>query len=60
LLIIIIIIIIIIQSMWNVKTRAIPVIIEATGTISKSLREYVSDIPGATENSHIGHCTHTA
>jgi hypothetical protein len=25
-----------IQHMWNVKTRVIPVIIEATGTISKS------------------------
>jgi hypothetical protein len=27
-----------IQRMWNVKTRVIPVIIGATGTISKSLR----------------------
>ena len=35
-----------IQRMWNVKTRVIPVIIEATGTISKSFRKYVSDIPG--------------
>ena len=35
-----------IQRMWNVKTRVIPVIIGATGTISKSLRKYVSDIPG--------------
>jgi hypothetical protein len=35
-----------IQRMWNVKTRVIPVIIEATGTISKSLRKYVSTIPG--------------
>jgi hypothetical protein len=32
--------------MWNVKTRVIPVIIGATGTISKSLRKYVSSIPG--------------
>jgi len=40
----IIIIIIIIQRMWNVKTRVIPVIIGATGTISKSFRKYVSDI----------------
>jgi len=32
--------------MWNVKTKAIPVIIGATGTISKSLRKYVSNIPG--------------
>jgi hypothetical protein len=35
-----------IQRMWNVKTKVIPVIIEATGTISKSFRKYVSNIPG--------------
>ena len=35
-----------IERMWNVKTRVIPVIIGATGTISKSFRKYVSDIPG--------------
>jgi hypothetical protein len=35
-----------IQRMWNVKTRVIPVIIGATGTISKSFRKYVSAIPG--------------
>jgi len=52
--------------MWNVKTKVIPVIIGATGTISKSFRKYVSNIPGkrqnqeTTENSHIGHCTHTS
>ena len=34
------------QRMWNVKTRVIPVIIGTTGTISKSFRKYVSDIPG--------------
>jgi hypothetical protein len=32
--------------MWNVKTRVIPVIIGATGTISKSFIQYVSTIPG--------------
>ena len=32
--------------MWNVKARVIPVIIGATGTISKSFRKYASDIPG--------------
>jgi hypothetical protein len=31
---------------WNVKTRVIPVIIGATGTISKSFRKYLSTIPG--------------
>jgi hypothetical protein len=35
-----------IQLMWNVKTRVIPVITGATGTISKSTRKYVSNIPG--------------
>jgi hypothetical protein len=32
--------------MWNVKTRVIPVIICAIGTISKSFRKYVTTIPG--------------
>jgi len=32
--------------MWNVKTKVIPVIIGATGTVSKSFRKYVSNIPG--------------
>jgi hypothetical protein len=35
-----------IQCMWNVKTRVIPVITGATGTICKSFIKYVSDIPG--------------
>jgi hypothetical protein len=35
-----------IQRMWNVKTKVIPVIIAATGTILKSFRKYVSNIPG--------------
>jgi len=35
-----------IQRTWNVKTKVIPVIIGATGTISKSFRKYVSNIPG--------------
>jgi hypothetical protein len=35
-----------IQRMWNVRTRVIPVIIGATGTISESFRKYVSNIPG--------------
>ena len=32
--------------MWNVKTKVIPVIIGATGNISKSFRKYMSNIPG--------------
>ena len=35
-----------IQRMWNVKTKVIPVTIGLTGTISKSFRKYVSNIPG--------------
>ena len=34
------------QRMWNVKTKMIPVIIRATGTISKSIRQYLSNIQG--------------
>ena len=37
-----------IQRMWNVKTKVIPVIIGATGTVS-SFRKYVSSIPGKHE-----------
>ena len=38
-----------IQRMRNVKPKVIPVIIGATGTISKSFRKYVSNIPGNNE-----------
>jgi len=38
-----------IQRMKNVNTKVIPVIIGATGTISKSFRKYVSNIPGKHE-----------
>jgi len=34
------------QRMWNVKTKVIPVIIGATGAISKSFRKYMSNIAG--------------
>jgi hypothetical protein len=33
----------------NVETKVIPVVIGATGTISKSFRKYVSNIPGKPE-----------
>jgi len=33
--------------MWNAKTKMIPAIIGATGTISKSFRKYVSNIKEA-------------
>jgi hypothetical protein len=35
-----------IQRVWNVKTKVTPVIIRATGTISKSFRKYMSSVPG--------------
>jgi hypothetical protein len=35
-----------IQRMWNVKPKVIPVKIGATGTISKSFKKYVSNLPG--------------
>ena len=38
-----------IPSMWNVKTKVIPVRIVATGTIRKSLRQYLSNRSGKYE-----------
>jgi len=35
-----------IHSMWNVKAKVIQAIIGTTGTVSKSFRKYVSNIPG--------------
>jgi len=35
--------------MWNVKAKAIPVLTGATGTAAKSLRQYLSNIPGKHE-----------
>jgi len=35
-----------IQRMGNVKTKVIPVIIGTNGTISKSFRKYMNNIPG--------------
>jgi hypothetical protein len=34
------------QRMWNMKFFVIPVIIEATGIVSKSLQKYLETIPG--------------
>jgi hypothetical protein len=42
-----------IQGTWNVKTRVIPVIIGATGTISKSFIIYASTKPGNHEVKEI-------
>jgi hypothetical protein len=35
--------------MWNVKAKVISVILGATGTVSKSLRQYLSNVPGKGE-----------
>jgi hypothetical protein len=35
-----------IQRTWNVKPRVIRIVTAANGTISKSFRKYVSNIPG--------------
>jgi hypothetical protein len=48
--------------MWNVKTNVIPVIIGATGTISKIIEKIPEQHAGkardegTTENGHVGHC----
>ena len=39
--------------MWNVKTKVIPVIVGTTGTISKSFRKYVSNVPGKREDKEL-------
>ena len=52
--------------MCCVKAKVISVITGATGTISKYLIQYLSNVPGKHENkelqknSHSGHCTHIA
>jgi len=38
-----------IQCMWNGKAKMIPVITEATGTLSKSFGQYPSNITGRHE-----------
>jgi hypothetical protein len=35
-----------IQRTWNVETKVTPIILGATGNISKSFRKYLSSIPG--------------
>ena len=38
-----------IQRMWSVKTKVIPVIIGATGTIAMSFRKYICNVTGKHE-----------
>ena len=42
-----------IQRMWNVQEKVISVVRGATGPISKSLRQYLSNIPGEHEIKEI-------
>jgi hypothetical protein len=35
-----------IQRMWNVKCFVTPVLIGATGTVTRGLRKYLEEIPG--------------
>jgi hypothetical protein len=50
--------------MWKVKENVIPVIIGATGTISKSFRKYLRNIMGKhtiqemQKTATFGYCTH--
>ena len=39
-----------IQPTWNVIAKVIPVLMEATGTISRPLRQYLSSISGKKKN----------
>lgn len=35
-----------VQRMWNYKTKVIPVVIGATGTMSRNCQKYLTEIPG--------------
>jgi hypothetical protein len=42
-----------VHRMWDVKVNVIPVITEVNGTISKSFRQYLSNIPGMRETKEL-------
>ena len=42
-----------IQRMWKVQTKMVRVITGATGTFSKSLRQYLSNVPGNHETQEL-------
>jgi len=42
-----------IQYIWNMKTKVIPVITQVNGTISKSIRQYLSHIPRKHETEEL-------
>ena len=39
--------------MWNVKAKVIPVIVRENGTVSESLRQYLSNVPGKQGNKEL-------
>jgi len=39
--------------MWSLKEKVIPLITGVTGTISKSLRQYLNNITGMHENKEL-------
>jgi len=43
-LVVVVVVVVVVVIVVVVKSKVIPVIIEATGTISKSLRQYLSNI----------------
>ena len=48
-----------IQRMWDMKAKVIPVTIAATGTISKSLGQYLSNKPVKHEIKELQKNSHT-
>jgi hypothetical protein len=49
-----------IQCIWILRTTVVPVIIWATGTISKLLRKYVNNLPGKHDINELQKKTHWA
>jgi hypothetical protein len=54
-----------IQRMWNMKCFMKPVVIEATGTVTRELRKYLEEMSGKDsidslqKNCHPGNIAHT-
>jgi hypothetical protein len=41
------------QCMWNLRAKVMPIIIEANGTVLKSFRHYLSNVPGRHETEEL-------
>jgi hypothetical protein len=41
------------QRMWNVKAKVMPIIIGATGSLSRPFQKYLDDIPGKHSSAEI-------